>query len=1086
MKNSINKLRLRGLSKMLFALTLLFLLTASTKNTNAQEAYTVLENGELTFYYNNKKPEGALPIQSDYTDVSWPEEVRNSVTKVVFDHSFKNYQPTSSAFWFYGFVNLTEISGMNTNLNSEKITNVKLMFCDCSSLTTLDLSGFNTSNITSMNGMFAGCSGLTSLDLSGFNTEKVKDMAYMFYECSGLTTVDLSSFDTENVETMSSMFEWCKKLSSLDLKHFNTKNVSNMGGMFRGCNSLTILDLSNFNTEKLINVIWMFCECDNLNTINISSFNTENVQTMEGMFRHCNNLTSLDLSNFKTENVTIMEDMFLCCYKLTSLDLSSFNTGKVTNMSNMFYECNNLNTIFVGDGWLTSSVTQPTEMFKHCYQLYGGKGTFAPDMPDDIKYAKIDGGENNPGFFTKSGDPVYVPNKQQPYVVIEDNVATFFYGTMPEGAMKLRHMSSWGYSDYSNIEKVVFDESFRSYHPKNCSNWFSGFTSLTEIVGMKENLNTADVWNFSYMFYDCYYIKSLDLSGFNTDKATNMKEMFNDCASLKSIFVGDGWSTASVPASTSMFENCKKLYGGKGTAYNASHTDATYAQIDKEGTPGYLTKDGEPAFAPTLAYAIVKDGVLTFYYNKSQPESGSLPIRTSSEDSNWPTSVCNSITKVVFDESFKDYKTDRTSCWFYGFGNLTNIVGIKENLNTENVEYMFEMFQFCDKLKSVDLSGFNTANVKDMSFMFYGSGVRTIDISSFNTANVTNMYYMFGACENLRTIYVGDNWSTASVTKSDEMFYACPKLYGGKGTHCQESNILFARVDGGVDNPGYFTKVGETPFKAPEIYVTVKDGIATFCHNNAYPDDYDFLPLRTVNKDNNWTSDLISSITKVVFDESFKDVKPTTCANWFSQMENLTEISGMNENLNTEDVTDMSYMFYSCNSLSSLDLSGFYTSKVTKMYRMLSGCENLKYVFVGDGWNTSSVTSSDYMFGATLNIYGGQGSNPVEIDLYDATCARIDGGVNNPGYFTRVGETPYTPVTPVSSISTPPSILVWSASHTIFISNAPADTEYQIIDLNGRVITTSTTKSTREEVSINNTGVVIVLIDHQSFKVMVQ
>ena len=257
MKNSINIFLLRGISKMLFALTLFILLTASAKNTNAQEAYTVLENGVLTFYYNDKKPEGALPIQSDYTDASWPEEVRNSVTKVVFDNSFKNYQPTSSAFWFYDFVNLTEISGMNTNLNSEKITNVKLMFCDCSSLTTLDLSGFNTSNITSMYGMFYGCSGLTSLDLSKFNTEKVTDMTAMFTYCKGLTTFDLSSFNTENVETMGAMFEWCENLSSLDLKHFNTKNVHNMYCMFRGCKSLTNLDLSNFNTEKLTNMYWM-------------------------------------------------------------------------------------------------------------------------------------------------------------------------------------------------------------------------------------------------------------------------------------------------------------------------------------------------------------------------------------------------------------------------------------------------------------------------------------------------------------------------------------------------------------------------------------------------------------------------------------------------------------------------------------------------------------------------------------------------------------------------------------------------------------------------------------------------------------
>ena len=61
------------------------------------------------------------------------------------------------------------------------------------------------------------------------------------------------------------------------------------------------------------------------------------------------------------------------------------------------------------------------------------------------------------------------------------------------------------------------------------------------------------------------------------------------------------------------------------------------------------------------------------------------------------------------------------------------------------------------------------------------------------------------------------------------------------------------------------------------------------------------------------------SVTKVVFDESFKDVRPTSCYQWFGGSWGLTTIEGI-ENLNTEEVTNMSGMFYDCQSLTSLDL----------------------------------------------------------------------------------------------------------------------------------------------------------------------
>ena len=80
------------------------------------------------------------------------------------------------------------------------------MFRKCTSLTSLDLSGFDTSNVTDMSSMFSDCSSLTSLDLSGFDTSNVTDMGSMFWGCTNLTTLDISSFDTTKVTNMVSMF----------------------------------------------------------------------------------------------------------------------------------------------------------------------------------------------------------------------------------------------------------------------------------------------------------------------------------------------------------------------------------------------------------------------------------------------------------------------------------------------------------------------------------------------------------------------------------------------------------------------------------------------------------------------------------------------------------------------------------------------------------------------------------------------------------------------------------------------------------------------------------------------------------------
>lgn len=64
----------------------------------------------------------------------------------------------------------------------------------------------------------------------------------------------------------------------------------------------------------------------------------------------------------------------------------------------------------------------------------------------------------------------------------------------------------------------------------------------------------------------------------------------------------------------------------------------------------------------------------------------------------------------------------------------------------------------------------------------------------------------------------------------------------------------------------------------------------------------------------------------------------------------------------TSNVTSMGAMFYSCSSLTNLDLSNLDTSNVTNMSSMFDSCSNLEHIFVGDNWNTSGVTGSPNMF----------------------------------------------------------------------------------------------------------------------------
>lgn len=133
-------------------------------------------------------------------------------------------------------------------------------------------------------------------------------------------------------------------------------------------------------------------------------------------------------------------------------------------------------------------------------------------------------------------------------------------------------------------------------------------------------------------------------------------------------------------------------------------------------------------------------------------------------------------------------------------------------------------------------------------------------------------------------------------------------------------------------------------------------------------------------------------ITKVVFDSSFKDYKPATTNSWFYCCAKLTAFEGMS-NLITDLVTDMSYMFNECKSLTSLDVSKFNTEKVTKMSEMFWGCKSLTSLDFSN-FNTANVTYMYSMFSGcssltSLNVSNFDTGNATDMYAMFRDCSSL-------------------------------------------------------------------------------------------------
>ena len=423
---------------------------------------------------------------------------------------------------------------------------------------------------------------------------------------------------------------------------------------------------------------------------------------------------------------------------------------------------------------------------------------------------------------------------------------------------------------------------------------------------------------------------------------------------------------------------------------------------------------GSHAFAQEAeSYAVFDEATntLTFKHDNNKP-AGAFALNEGKNAPGWykPDDYgdnTNIIKKVVFDASFANARP--TSCynWFYGCTDLTNIEGI-ENLNTENVTdmsgmfygcpalttldvskfdtknvtNMSNMFHWCFVLTTLDVSNFDTQNVTNMSSMFYGChALTTLDVSNFDTQNVTNMSNMFSGCKALTTLDVS-NFDTKNVTDMSWMFSfnsALTTIYASEKfvtTACKLDGSMFAGCTNlvgavpydknkkGKEMANYAT--GYFTYKAPtETYAVFDEATNTLTFKRDNNKPAGAFALNEGENAPGWYKpnddrDNTNIIKKVVFDASFANARPTSCYKWFYYCTELTTIEGI-EYLNTENVTNMSWMFTNCKALTTLDVSNFDTKNVTNISGMFYACHALTTLDVSN-FDTKNVTDMSHMF----------------------------------------------------------------------------------------------------------------------------
>ena len=496
----------------------------------------------------------------------------------------------------------------------------------------------------------------------------------------------------------------------------------------------------------------------------------------------------------------------------------------------------------------------------------------------------------------------------------------------------------------------------------NLSHSFDGCISLIFLDLFQ--WNTCKVIDMSYMFNNCYSLKSIpNISNLNTEKVKDISYMFCRCSSLISLPDISKWNTKSIINMSNTFYGCISLF---------ELPDISKWNTDKITNMNYL-----------------------FFECSSLL---SIP-----DISKWNT---NNVIDMSFMFSF---------C-----SSLISLPDISK-WDTNNVINFSFMFSFCSLLDNLpDISKWKTDNVIDMSFMFYGcSCLKSLPCINRDTHKAKDVSYMFNECPSLKStpninkynsLYLTDTDFIINDCKSIKLFYKNNesdnkiKIFGKIFVFNNGGNYMILFNNKLLPLQVYFPtslieekqnnieisliKLDDINYKEYMKYLCYKKeelNLKKYENQNLIKNLEDEDELKKyenfyqeneiINLDENTITEKKSELSKkaTIIEEcqlieslvNKKNKEIKNCKNMsymFYKCFSLLAANNMSE-FNTQDVTDMSYMFFKCSSLIFLsDISNWKTDNVSNMSNMFNECTSLKFLPDISKWNISNVKDISYIF----------------------------------------------------------------------------------------------------------------------------
>ena len=729
--------------------------------------------------------------------------------------------------------------------------------------------GFDTSNVTSMSGTFAGIKA-TSLDISMFNTEKVTTMASMF-SSSAMTSLDLSNFSSAALTNMSSMFYGMSNLTSITFgPNFTAEGVTNIASLFDGASSIEYLDLTDLHIPAQTSMNHTFMDMHKLKTLDITGWDLTHVTNASNAFANETVVETIYASSgFLPENLPSGGFEF-GNWTLGGHLVGGAGTACTTNVSGVYARIDDpdngepgyftpKDSIYIryhdNDGDDTNneanyalmpsyyvSTAEPydvklkTNAFEREHYKFMGWATSADGAVVYADGAALEG-------VAASKNPLDL------YAVWKERTAILGVGRNVNTALKAINSNATAFEQYSGTPDLTqidyevdiaaatsnfpvyawndngtiywWSEAEAVYMNTDSSYIFQNLASITDIE--LDGLDSINVNDMSFMFDGCSSIEEIDVTPLNTANVTNMYAMFAHMTNLSSLDVSS--------LEMGNVENVQSFaaYGSHLTELDLSSWDTSNfkninwivrdSAVKKLNLNGWNTNKVE-----------IFDGFSSFFNSVEELNLSNWTNMNFTDMSNWFKGASN-FKKINF-TNFNTSEVTNMANMFNGTTGLTtldlssfNTSKVRDmslmfyndefttldisNFNTSSLENMYGMFAGITNIEKLDLSMFNTSNVTNMRSVFNRSTIKELDLSSWNTSRVENMWMMFEECSLLEQVYVGDLWTTSSVTNSNAIFNKTSKLVGGSGTVWNSSmthDLSYARIDD-PDNtrPGLFT-----------------------------------------------------------------------------------------------------------------------------------------------------------------------------------------------------------------------------------------------------------------------------------------